>query len=765
MKKIFKIARTELRTLFYSPVAWLILIIFTFQVSMSFVALMEGWIRYLAQGYEASGVSLALFVSDRGGLFSSVQQYLYLYIPLLTMGLMSTELNSGSIKLLYSSPVTNTQIILGKFLSMVIYGLILIVILMVYVAYGYFSIENFEIRGALSGILGLYLLICAYAAIGLFMSSLTSYQVVAAMGTLAMLAVLNYVGGMWQDIAFVRDITYWLSISGRAGWFINGLICSEDVLYFIIVVALFLTLAIVRLQANRQKSRWTVSWSKYLVVFCVAMLLGYISSRPALMTYYDATTTKVNTLTASSQDVIKRLKGGVTITSYSNALDDSHLWISVPRTVKYDMDRFRQYIRFKPEIKMKYVYYYDTIHNPSLVSRYPDMTDKERMEKIADIYDLKPKLFLSPEKIRQRIDLTREGNRYVRLLERESGEKTFLRVFDDVTVLPGETEITAAFKRLVMKLPKVGFLKGHGERGIRREGDRDYSQFAQEKPFRYALINQGFDIDEVTLEHGIPEDITILIVADMREGLTPAEKANLDDYIARGGNLLIAGEPNRQTYMNPVIESFGVRFVPGVIVSPNENYLANFTISTPTKKSEDLMYAFGSMLRYKQVVSMPSAVGIEHFADHGFETTPILVSDSITWNELETTNFIDDTVKLNSEIGEVQKSHITGLALTRKVGEKEQRIVVLGDADCISNGEIGASHKNVSSSNYTVIMGTFFWMSNNEVPIDVRRPPLVDNTIYVGKEGMEITKIIIMWIFPGLLLMCSILLWVRRRGR
>ena len=59
------------------------------------------------------------------GMFTAMQQYLYLYIPLLTMGLMSRELNSGSIKLLYSSPVTNTQIILGKYLSMMIYNLVL----------------------------------------------------------------------------------------------------------------------------------------------------------------------------------------------------------------------------------------------------------------------------------------------------------------------------------------------------------------------------------------------------------------------------------------------------------------------------------------------------------------------------------------------------------------------------------------------------------------------------------------------------------------
>lgn len=77
-------------------------------------------------------------------------------------------------------------------------------------------------------------MICAYAAIGLFMSTLTSYQVVAAVGTLAVLAVLNYIGNVGQDIPFVRDITYWLSISGRADTFFKGMICSEDLLLLLI---------------------------------------------------------------------------------------------------------------------------------------------------------------------------------------------------------------------------------------------------------------------------------------------------------------------------------------------------------------------------------------------------------------------------------------------------------------------------------------------------------------------------------------------------
>jgi ABC-2 type transport system permease protein len=690
---------------------------------------------------------------------------MYLYIPLLTMGLMSREFASGSIKLLYSSPVTNTQIILGKYLSMVIYALLLVAILLVFVTVGWSTIKSFELPAVLMGLLGIYLLICAYAAIGLFMSSLTAYQVVAAIGTLAVLAVLNYVGGLWQDIEFVRDITYWLSISGRAGGFLFGLFGTEDFLYFIIVVSLFLMLTIIRLQAVRQKSRWTASLGKYIVVVGVATLLGYATSRPILIRYYDATSTKFNTLTRNSQEVIRKMKGELTITTYTNMLDDVHLWIALPYAVNSDRERFKQYFRFKPDLKMKYVYYHDTLNNPSLEKRYPGMTGKQRMEKIADIYGMKTKSIKSPEEIRKEVDLSAEGNNFVRSVKLEGGGQTFLRVFDDQAILPGETEITAALKRVTMKLPKVGFLSGHGERDNNKQGDRNYNRFAQDKPFRYSLINQGFDIADVILDKEIPADINIIVIADMKNGLTDSQKANLDKYIARGGNLLIAGETKRQHAMDDLIAPFGVHFVPGVLVNPNGSSLPDFILSRPTSEAGKLIYVYGEMRKRQRVVTMPGAVGLEYTKDKGFDAIPLFVSDSATWNEMETTNFIDDTVKLNPAAGEVQKSYVTGLALSRKVGNKEQKIIILGDADCISNGEISIGRQGVAAANYSVITGAFYWMSDNEVPIDVRRPTATDDKVSLDKKKVLTVKIILLWGFTGLLALCAIILWIRRRGR
>ncbi|MCB6974359.1 MULTISPECIES: Gldg family protein [Butyricimonas] len=762
MKKIYKIAQAELQMLFYSPVAWLILVVFAFQAAMAFMGPATNYVINQQFGLRESGLTYTLLAGNYGVL-STMQGYLYFYIPLLTMGLLSREIGSGSIKLLYSSPVSNWQIILGKYLSMMIYGLALMSVLLVIAVFGACTIKDFDFPAVLTGILGLYLLLCAYTAVGLFMSSLTSYQVVVAVLTLLMLGVLNYVRNWWQGIEFVRDITYWLSISGRADTFIGGLICSEDVLYFIIVSALFLSWTVIRLQANRQKSSWMTTWSKYVGVLFLVSFLGFLSSRPILMRYYDATATKMNTLTPNSQEIISKLEGGLTITTYANALDMENSWLGRPESVKYNEQVFRQYLRFKPEIKMKYIYYYDTVYSPRLDQMYPSLNTRERLIKISEMLDLDSNLYITPEKIRAQIDLRPEGNKFVRLLERENGEKTFLRVFNDMYREPGETEITAALKRLVMKLPKVGFLTGHGERDINQVGDRGYN-FAWFKSARYALINQGFDIAEVNLDREISADIDILVVAEVRHEMDDTQKENLEKYIARGGNLFILSEPKREEYMGPLLAKFGVQMVPGELVQVAENYLPNLVLSYATKDAQEMIYHFKPQ-RGRMIITTPGVAGLEYQEDKGYKVIPLFMTDSLTWNELETTDFVDDTVRVNSEIGEVQKCYVTALALTREVGDKEQKIMIFGDADCISNVELSTNRVNVSNRNFSIIMGGFYWLSDKEVPIDVRRPALTDDFINLGKESLSVWKIILVWVLPGLLVVMSLLLWIRRRGR
>ena len=391
---------------------------------------------------------------------------------------------------------------------------------------------------------------------------------------------------------------------------------------------------------------------------------------------------------------------------------------------------------------------------------------EKRARQIAHSHKIKFSRYLNPEQIKQVIDLTPEDNRFVRQVTRESGEKMFLRQFDDMMRDPSEGEISAAFKRMVMELPTVGFLTGHGERNINLYRDRDYACFARDKRFRHALLNQGFDVTEVTLKEDIPALINILVIADMMQPLTENEMKRLERYINRGGNLFIVGDPYSREFMNPLVEPFGVEFTEGILVKPTENFQPDLVMAWPTPGALELSYFYENMKNWRQCAAMSGAAGLKYSTDKGFNVVPVLQTDTTgVWNEMETTNFIDDTVRFNPSAGEIEQMYTTVLALSRPMGDREQKIVILGDADCISNAELFKSREEIESGNFYIILGSFSWLSDGEAPVDVRRPKSIDNRLFLGKTGVKITDIMFKWFIPIALLIAAIFVAIRRRGR
>ena len=104
--------------------------------------------------------------------------------------------------------------------------------------------------------------------------------------------------------------------------------------------------------------------------------------------------------------------------------------------------------------------------------------------------------------------------------------------------------------------------------------------------------------------------------------------------------------------------------------------------------------------------------------------------------------------------------------MTRKVVDKEQKIVVLGDADCLGNGELfKVRNEEFETGNYYIILGTFHWLSDGEAPVDVRRPGSRDNKLFISKDGASVLRIAFNWVVPALILMGGLFVWLRRRGR
>lgn len=760
MRAIYKIAKSELGTLFYSPIAWLILVIFVFQIFSCFANLLEYSVNMKTldqvQGYQ----SYMLFVIGGFAPYMTIQSTLYLYIPLLTMGLMSREYSSGSIKLLFSSPISSLQIILGKYLSMLIYGLIMMGSVLVLVIVGYFSIKDFDLSLVLSGWLGLYLLMATYAAIGLFMSTLTSYQIVAALGTLTLISFLNFIGSLWQHIEGVREVMYWFSLKGRADEPIRGLICSEDILYFILVSGMFLGFSVLKLQFARQSCSMSVKVGKYVgLVACVA-LFGYISTIPQLKCFYDATANKDRTITPNSQEILKQVDGGLTITSYVNLLDKFG-YLGMPSNWFNTRNIFETFTRFKPETKLKSYYYYDNAAGANALREEMD----KAIERLVLTSDINSKSILTPEQMREKIDLSAEEYRYVFLLERENGQKAFLRMYDDQGKYPSEAEISAVLKTMISKSPRIAFLGGHGERSIHDRSGVNYTSFTTVLDSRGALINQGYTPCTLTLSAGgdIPADIDVLVIADLRKALTDDELIQVKRYIERGGNLVVLGEPRRPEYIAPVLEQLGLAFVPGVLVQPHEGYAADYLWVTFTPEGAELEPIFARMVELNNVLTMPSATAIYETENVGFEAIPVFTTGTMKcWNELETKNFSLEDPTLNETIGEKENAYVTGYALRRDVKGKEQRVFVLGDADCISNAELGVD-REFRRSNYALIDGMFRWLVYDEYPIDISRPAAKDNDVYLTPAGYAWVKIFLRWVCPAILVLLGCLIWFSRR--
>lgn len=764
-KLTLRVAKIELNTLFYSPVAWLVLLVFVAQVGYSFVDAFVGILHAQELGREAWSISHQLFSGhSMQPITKPILRSIYLYIPLVTMGLMSREYQSGSIRLLYSSPIKNSSIILGKFLSMMLFGLVLISVLGLMVMFSFITVEHFDLKLTLISMLGLYLLILAYSAIGLFMSSLTRYQVVAAIGTLAVLALLNSVDQFGQEYAFVRDITYWLGMSGRATVFLKGLFTSEDFFYFIIVIALFLSLSIFKLNAQKSTMSLKVKLAKSLGIVAVFLLCGYATTLPQLKYYYDGTVTQVNTLAQESQDIVKGLETDLTITTYVNLFDEIAGW-NMPRNVKRDRARLEQYIRFKPDIKLNYVYYYADNGRKDLEEKYPNTTLEEKAEELCKIYNVTLDQFLTPEEVGKLIDLEPERYQWIRVLETGDGEREIMRMFDDHQKMPTEAEMSVVFNRLTVDAPQVAFATGYGMRDISNYGARGYSLFGYNKWFRHSLYSMGFDVKTIDLDEDSFEGIEILVVTDINEPLSEKALQNLYSYIDKGGNMFILSNYGRGKYMNELLAYLGVSFEEGYVVQENEYVSPVVVTAAFTEEGVEKFPIYRQTANWGYGVAMPTVLAIDHTGVTDFEVTPVLKSNSNSWIEYETHDFVDGVFECNPEAGEKRAEYTTLIAMERQMGEREQKIIVAGDADFISNEELTTERPGISASNYAIVEGAFRWFSDDKYPVVIERPRAKDSRISLPPGSGRWVQAGFIGLLPISLLTFALVLIVRRQRK
>lgn len=244
--KIIHIAGFELRRLLLSPLAWIVWALVQFILALLFYMLLS---QYLQQPDLYAGRGLTEVVV--AGFFQSAGLILLLITPFLTMRLVSEELRSGTIRLLLSSPVSISAMVLGKYLGVIVYMLCLVLIVSLMPASLMLG-TRLDTSQFISGILGLVLLMCASAAIGLFVSSMFRHPVAAAATTFAVIFLFwtIHVAGTAGN-ATGNSIFIYLSIPHHFNPFTAGIINTDDLVFFLLLTLTGIFLSVWRLDGLR----------------------------------------------------------------------------------------------------------------------------------------------------------------------------------------------------------------------------------------------------------------------------------------------------------------------------------------------------------------------------------------------------------------------------------------------------------------------------------------------------------------------------------
>lgn len=775
---VFKIAKAELRNLFYSPVAWFLTIAFLVQCAFYYTTNMYMLARTQDAAIEnmpsfkdwGSFPLTALFFSANGDIFSNVLQNLYLFVPLLTMGLMGREISNGTIKLLYSSPIKLRKIVLGKYLAVMIYNLLLVLIVGIFLVTGVFNIRSVDYGLLLSAALGFYLLTCAYTAIGLFMSSLTTYQIVSAIGTFLIIFILSRIGSLWQEYDFVRDLTYFLFLSGRTEKMLKGLITSKDVIYFAVVVYMFLGFTLIKLRSGRESNRWFVTLGRYTLVIASALLVGYFSARPTLTAYWDTTANDINTIHKRTQQIVKDLGNEpLEVTLYTNLLEDRAIYGFPAGRNSYLTTLWEQYQRFKPDIRFKYVYYYDykpAMDQGNLLGVFPGKTVPQMAVEMAKGFKMPISRFMTPEELKKHIDLGPEDYHLVMQLKYK-GRTEILRTYNSIpNIWPEEQNVAVALKRLTHPAPKVAFITGHYERSPFKTGEREYNYSTNLKSKPNSLINLGFDVDTLSLEsQDIPAGLAALVLADPKTSLSAPCQEKIRQYLDKGGNMLILGEPGKQEMINPVLRHLGLELMDGTLVEPTSDEMPHMVKPYITELATDLaeepvLLKLKEMYQQKNTgdsfkVLMPGVAAIAYTDSHAFIKKHIaLTVGSRTW--VKQGALVTDSAEIvfNPQAGDVKGSFPTMVQLTRLVNNKQQRVVVCSDADFTSNLRVLTGEP--------LARAFYSWFNEGEFTVYLPRPLPKDNLFTITGKGAYAQMIIYIWVLPALVLLTGIILLIRR---
>jgi ABC-2 type transport system permease protein len=261
MRNFLAILDREVKSYFSSPIAYVVIGLFLLLSGIFFYLIVSNFVQICmradmqAQYYRMAPPKLNVNMMAIRPILHNMSLFALFFLSFVTMRLYSDEKKTGTIELLLTSPITNLQSILGKFSAAALLFLIMLAGTFIYVIL-LFIYGNPELGPVLTGYLGLFLLGLSYIAFGVFFSTLTDNQIVAAVATFVFILFFWAIGWVSGIVSpGVGEVLSQFSLIEHFEDFSKGVLDSKHIIYYLSFIAMGLFLSFVSIESAKWRGR------------------------------------------------------------------------------------------------------------------------------------------------------------------------------------------------------------------------------------------------------------------------------------------------------------------------------------------------------------------------------------------------------------------------------------------------------------------------------------------------------------------------------
>lgn len=703
------IYKRELKNFFTTVTGWLFIAVHVCMAGLYFFAI------NLLSGY-----------ANIGETVSSVLFLLLLTTPVLSMRILTEERKQKTDQLTLTSPVSVAGIVWGKYLALATVFTIPIAVMCTFplLLSRYGAVPMGE---SYTAILVYYLFGLTCLAVGLFVSSVTESQVIAAVLSFAVLfagymmsSIISLISSAGNAVTKVLGaFDFYSRLTGMLG----GTLDLKAVLYFLTVIAVCLFLTVQSIQKRRYHvsvknlSMGAYSTGMIAVVLVAAVFLNLAASAlPDSYTTVDVTSQKLYSLTPTTKKLLKELTGDVTIYVINSESNEDSM---VGKTLD-------SYAALSEHIK---VVYKDPVVSPDF---YKDYTDSISINSLI-------------VECGEKFQVINYNDLYTYDFDSATYRQT-------VSGYDAEGLLTSAVAYVTSEnTSPVYQVQGHGEQSL-------------EQAFSDGVKKENIILEDLTLltSEGVPENAAGVMILSPTGDLNEEDAEKLIDYLDQGGKILLTTSytdyfREEMPNLTKVLEYFGLSVGDGLIVEQDQDMMYQSPLYLLPEVEADSLTT-GVFGKTYDFIMMPYTQPILITETEGVTVTPLLSTSLSSYSKTG----LKDSGEITKEQGDAQGPFAVGVHAVKTLDSEKTAEIIVYSSDMLFTE---TSNQYTMDNNLTLFTNAVSTMGGKTESISIPVKSYQTERVTVPMASSIRLAVLFMGIIPVGLLVIGIVVWARRKKR